>query len=192
MILLRVWFRPPKRSKLISMPRWHGEPPFVASLLQKDYTTHMSWRELITGIHESQSQQAGIARKPEFRCAASAATIADAENILNAVLPISLRSLLLESDGVMEMMAIDDGDWFESIWLLWNTEELVEQNCFYRAASKKGRTSATSVVFFAAAGTDGILFGFPVEKRACASRIVVWHPIADELNEVAPTLEDFL
>jgi len=154
----------------------------------------MSWRELITGIYESQPQQPKIAGKPEFYPAASAASIADAEAALNVALPQSLRSLLLETNGVMDMMAIDGGDWFDSMKLFWNIEEIVEQNRYFRLASEEGtyKRDFNSLVFFAGAGTDGILFAFPAEDGTCAPRVAVWHPIMDELDDLAPSLEDFL
>jgi hypothetical protein len=155
----------------------------------------MNWRELINGIYESRpQQQPGIARKPEFNLGASAASIADAEVALNSAMPASLRSLLIDSNGVTDMMAIDGGDWFESMWLMWKIEEVVEQNRFYRAANEEGtyERDFSDLVFFAGAGTDGILFAFPVVNAVCESRIVVWHPIMDELNDLAPSLEVFL
>jgi cell wall assembly regulator SMI1 len=154
----------------------------------------MSWRELITGIYEGRPQQPGIAGRPKFYPAASAANVADAEAALNVALPASIRSLLLETNGVMDMMAIDGGEWFESMWLLWTIEEVVEQNRFYRAAVEEGTYDRhlRSLVFFAGAGTDGILFAFPVEDGVCAPRVLVWHPIMDELDVLAPSLEGFL
>lgn len=154
----------------------------------------MNWRELITGIYDGRPRQPGIAGRAEFYSAASAARIADAEAALDAVLPDSLRSLLLETDGVMDMMAIDGGDWFESMWLLWTVEEIERRNRAHRAASAAGprRRDFGDVVFFAGAGTDGILFAFPVTGRVCSPRVVVWHPIRDELSDLAPSLEDFL
>jgi hypothetical protein len=86
----------------------------------------MSWRELITGIYESRPSQPDSAEKPEFYPAASAVNVADAEAILNTALPASLRSLLLETNGVKEMMAvdgIDGGEWFVSGSLLWTIED---------------------------------------------------------------------
>ena len=74
-------------------------------------------------------------------------------------------------------------------------QEIVEQNDFYRRATDDGtyERDFRQLAFFAGAGSDGILFGFPVSKDgACASRVVVWHPIMDELDELAPSLEDFL
>lgn len=155
----------------------------------------MNWRELITGIYETRAQQPGIAAKPQFYPPASVADIADAEACLNARFPASIRSLLLETNGVLDMMAIDGGEWFDSMWLLWTIAELVEQNLFYRAATERGTYDQDfhQLVFFAGAGTDGILFAFPLmEDRACAPGVVVWHPIMDELDELAPSLEDFL
>lgn len=94
----------------------------------------------------------------------------------------------------MDMLAIDEGDWFESMWLLWNIDEIVEQNLYRRAATEERsfERDFTSLVFFASAGTDGILFAFPVEDGFCAPRVMVWHPIIDELEEIAPSLEGFL
>ncbi len=154
----------------------------------------MNWRKLITGIYESRHQQPGIAGKPEFHPGTSAASIADAEAALNSAMPASLRSLLLETNGVMDMMAIDGGDWFESMWLLWKIEEVVEQNRFFRTAHEEGKYERdfSHLVFFAGARTDGILFAFPVVDGVCDSRVVVWHPIMDELDDLAPSLEEFL
>lgn len=155
----------------------------------------MHWRELITGIYAARKQQPGIAGKPSFYSADSAGDVSDAELRLKATFPDSLRSLLRETNGVMDMMAVDGGDWFDSMWLLWTVAEIVEQNLFYRTAHDDGKYDRDfrRVVFFAGAGADGILFGFPVmQDGACAARVVVWHPIEDELDECAPSLESFL
>jgi cell wall assembly regulator SMI1 len=154
----------------------------------------MGWLELIMSMYKRRPQLPGIAGKPRFYPGASAANIADAEAALKAALPASIRSLLLETNGVMDMMAIDGGEWFESMWLLWNIEEVIEQNRFHRAATEQGtyERDFRSLVFFAGAGTDGILFAFPVENGICAARVMVWHPVMDELDELAPSLEGFL
>jgi hypothetical protein len=155
----------------------------------------MQWREFITDLYRVVPRQPGIASKPEFYPGASAEEIVDAEVRLNARLPLSLRSLLLESNGIMDLMAIDGGEWFDNMWLLWTVSEMVHQNLAYRAETRK-RTYGRAfhkVVLFAGAGSDGILFGFPVmEDGACAPRVVVWHPIEDDLEGLASALEDFL
>jgi hypothetical protein len=155
----------------------------------------MSWHELITGIYKSRPPQPGSTQKPEFCPAASAAAVADAEAILDTSLPASLRSLLLETNGVKEMMAIDGvegGEWFVSGSLLWPIEEIVEWNRAYRTDPGPYECEFRSLAFFAGAGVDGILFAFLVEDGVCSPRVMVWHPIMDELDEVAPSLEDLL
>jgi SMI1/KNR4 family protein SUKH-1 len=155
----------------------------------------MNWREEITGIYENRTQQPGIAGKPQFYPPASAGDIVHAEVRLNAMFPASIRALLLETNGVMDMLAIDGGEWFDSMWLLWTVTEILEQNLFYRAATEAGRyhRDFRPLIFFAGAGCDGILFGFPVmDDGVCAPRVMVWHPIMDELDEIAPSLEYFL
>lgn len=95
----------------------------------------------------------------------------------------------------MGMMAIDSGEWFEEHWLIWTLAELVEQNLWYRGESAREtyERDFSRVVFFADAGSDGILFGFPVtEDQLCAPNIVVWDPIEDELQDIASSLEDFI
>lgn len=174
--------------------------PFIAGKLpwalsgKSHRISLMTWRELITDIYVGRSQQPGIAAKPEFYAAAPAATILEAESTLHAALPGSLRTLLLETNGVMDLMAIDGGDWFESMWLLWKIEEVIEQNAYYRAASKMGTCERdfSGLVFFADAGTDGVLFAFPVVEGVCDSRVVVWRPIMDVLDDLAPSLQEFL
>lgn len=155
----------------------------------------MSWRELMTGIYQDRAQQPGIAGRPDFRPAAAAADIDSAETRLNARFPASLRSLLMETDGVMDMMSIDGGEWFESMWLLWEVEGIVERNEFYRRASDEGRYERDfrRWAFFAEAGSDGILFGFPVsENGICASGVVAWIPIPNEVRELVPSLKEFI
>src|SRR5438552_3310696 len=98
----------------------------------------MSWRELISGIYAGVKGAPNIASKPAFYPAASPQDIADLEVQLEAKIPPSLRSLLLESNGVMQMLAIYDGQWFEDMWLLWTVREIIEQNRPFRAARAKG------------------------------------------------------
>jgi len=155
----------------------------------------MNWRELITGVYVTRAARPGIVGKPKFYAAASAGRIADAEERLNARLPASLRSVLLETDGVTDVMAVDGGEWFDAMWLLWPVEQLVDRNLSYRAATEHGTRACDfrQLVVFADAGCDGILFAFPVTgDGVCVPRVVVWHPIRDELGDLAPSLEDFL
>lgn len=164
-------------------------------LLIRHRAERMNWCELITGIYNTRELPPGIARKLLLNPPVSPGEFAAAEARLNARFPASIRSLLLESNGVMDMMAIDGGEWFESLCLVWTVAELVEQNQFYRHATEEGTYDRDfrQLVFFAGAGTDGILFAFPVmQDRVCSPRVVAWHPITDELDELAPSFEEFL
>lgn len=155
----------------------------------------MSWRALITEWYAARADRSDTGSKPEFYPAASADEIAEAEKRLNTRLPESIRSLLLETNGVMDMMAIDGGEWFESMWLLWTVAEIVEQNEYYRSRNNHGTYDRDfrELVFFAHAGCDSISFAFPaVERGGCAPTVSVWRPIEDELEELAPSLETFL
>lgn len=127
----------------------------------------MDWHKFITDIFAVVPEQPGIAKRPKFYSGVSAREIADAEVSLNTKFPVSLRSLLLESNGIMDMMAIDGGEWFDEHWLVWTLERVVEQNLWFR--SKVGKECYPrdfhKVVFFADAGSDGILFGFSRNRR---------------------------
>ena len=154
----------------------------------------MNWREFVTDAYRAGPPQPRIAKKPEFYPGASTQQLSDAELRLGATFPVSLRLLLLESNGVMDMMAIDGGDWFNDKWLLWPVAEIVDQNLWYRSeGTDTYERDFCKLVFFADAGSDGILFGFPVTPDSvCEHSIVVWHPIEDELADIAPSLEEFL
>lgn len=154
----------------------------------------MDWRGFIRVAYEAYPRRDGITVRPTYFPRVSATDITDAESQLEAVLPISLRSVLQETNGVIEMMAIDGGAWFESGWLLWSVEESVEANLRYRAKSAEAAFDRDfrQVLFFANAGTDGILFGFPVSDRVCATSVVVWFPIDDEIVAFAPSLDEFI
>jgi hypothetical protein len=153
----------------------------------------MNWRQLIADLYEARPQQPGMACKPKFCRPASPQDIADAEARLNAKFPVSLRSLLLDTDGAMEMIKFDGGKWHNSMRFPWKVAEIVDQNLFYRTKTETYHRDFRKLVFFSDAGVDGILFGFSVMKgRVCAPGVVVWHPIEDELKKLAPSLEDFL
>ncbi len=151
----------------------------------------MDWRRTILQFYAERSADD---TSVDFRPGASAAEIAAVEQRLNVRLPASLRAVLQETNGVMEQMKI--GDRVEDIqWLLWPLNEIVSWNEDNRknASGPDSEGEAHDVLFFADAGADGIQFGFPIaENRKYGPRVVVWHPIDDELTEVAPSLEEFL
>lgn len=155
----------------------------------------MYWRDLITDIYTNLAPHSSWEKRPEFFPSTSEVQLVRAEECVHGKLPMSFRSLLLETDGVMDMMLLDGGDWFASGWLLYSVEQMIKRNQFCRRTfnDESNQCDISQLVFFADAGCDGIMFGFPVLKGGeCDSRVVVWHPLRDTVTELAPTLREFL
>lgn len=174
----------------------------------------MSWRDFFSGLDRVRTRIPGVESKLVSFPGASLEDLAHLEARLEARLPSSLRSLLLETNGVMGMIAIDGGEWMEDQWLIWPVADLIDQNVScrtggdphlrYRTEEERFRREHDlshraagrplfDLVFFASAGCDGILFGFPVTReRNCEGNVLVWDPIEDELTEVAGSVEELL
>jgi hypothetical protein len=148
----------------------------------------MNWLEFIANVYGARQHEPGTATKPRFEPPASILDVDELETRLHVSLHSDLRALLLESNGVMEMLAIDGGEWFDNMWVVWPTSEIVAKNESFR----KGNVTHDDLLFFASAGTDGILFANPVEKHTAQSSVVAWFPIEDELRLVAPSLREFM
>jgi len=154
-----------------------------------------SWREIIEGAYSARPESEGFSSKPRFSPPASAEDIAAAERRLGRKFPPSLTALLMEADGVMNMMSVGGGDYFEEFWLVWPTERLVEESLEDRSESvgTPQDDDPSEVVFFAGAGVDGILFGFPpADGDTCDTKVVVWHPLGGTVSDLADSLEDYL
>lgn len=157
----------------------------------------MSWRELITEIYEYRTPNSRFASKPVFHAGVGSQAVAEGEARLNVMFPDSLRSLLQETDGVLELMATGGSEWFPNMWVLWRLSDILDRNgdsrlhCWY-----SGNTAGPDyrqLLLFADAGCDGISFGFPVlNDRVCSPRVVAWYPMGDELVETAPSLKTFI
>lgn len=155
----------------------------------------MHWHEFITGAYKRQKHGPGIASKPVFHPPALVQDVADLEAQLNVRLSASLRSLLLETNGVMDMLAIDGGDWFENMWLLWPISEIINANLLPQTGGARSThdSNLDDLLFFAGAGCDGILFGHPItDGRMAAPEVRVWYPLRDEAPVVAPSLKEFI
>ena len=155
----------------------------------------MNWREFISGILENRRDDPQFKRKPTFFSPASIEGISDLEANLNTRMPPSLQSLLLETNGIMEMLSIDGGEWFDDLWVIWQIDEIIRTNLFFRGERKKGvhEREFEQLLFFAGAGCDGILFAHPInQNREADPDVVIWHPIEDELTDAAPDLQTFL
>jgi hypothetical protein len=83
--------------------------------------------------------------------------------------------------------------------LIWPSSEVGAENQYLRREQPKGGSAqrycdrAGDFLFFASAGSDGILFGHPVNSdKIVMPNVVAWFPIEDELTDVAPNLREFI
>ena len=155
----------------------HGEEPA------------MSWRATIDSIPPIEGD--GYRVRSECQAPASIEDIEAAETSLNCCFPESLRSLLLETDGVLSRMSVRNGEWFKENWFVWPVAEIVEQNQWLREHNPDRHLDR--FIFFSSPGTDGNMFGFPaaVSPTTDAS---VFEWFADETEDafVPDGLQRFL
>jgi hypothetical protein len=103
------------------------------------------------------------------------------------VLPAELKALLLEANGIMELIEIR-GTWIANMWLMWKVEEVLARNHELRQERDEGRFPSGSLAF-ADAGVDGVLFAFDLESR---SDVFAWHPMGFERQPLTFSLQEFL
>lgn len=155
--------------------------------------TDMKWRELIAGLYEGQRQE-GFALKPTFYPPNSDSELRLAEERLNVELPKQHRSLLLQTNGVMEMMSVDGGDWFDAGWLLWPLDKIIEENLRIRSddSVREMCMPLNCFLFFADAG-NGDLFAYSiVSGEIRSSDVFAWAHEDDTRSNVAPSLAQFI
>ncbi len=129
------------------------------------------WQELIRKIDETLIF--------DFHPPAESSTLTSAEQALQMTFPDDLRSFLTEMNGVYCPTLYLD--------VVWSTVEIVRLNLLMR----QGEESLASLLFFADAGTDGVLFGFSMPEEADPP-VVAWYPYENVHKVVASSLEDFL
>jgi hypothetical protein len=154
----------------------------------------IKWCELITHVYETQPQESGIANKPAFYPAASLVDIAVAENQLAVKLPMRHRSLLLETNGVMDMLSIDGGEWFKSGWFLWPLDKILEENLEIRSDDnmRERYMPLDCFLFFADAG-NGDLFAYSVVSGEIRyGDVFAWRHENDSRPNIAPSLVQFI
>jgi hypothetical protein len=124
----------------------------------------------------------------EFRPPASSADLETAEKALGISLPPSLRGLFIETNGVYSPSIYLD--------IVWNVGELIRRNQSMREDENLAASYMTfeSLLFFADAGVDGILFAFPISATRIVQEqnIIAWYPIEDSRPVLAYGLQDYL
>lgn len=153
------------------------------------------WREIIQRAYRSRLNAAGTSSKPEFYSPCAAGQIDEAEALLEVSLPAELRSLLLESDGVMDLLSVDGQKFFGNLWLIWPIEMMRRENLRAHEviAQDSAEQGSKNLLFFASAGTDGILFGCLVSPQALPKcSVVAWYPMEDRVVPLAGSLAEFV
>ncbi|MBA3870752.1 MAG: SMI1/KNR4 family protein [Anaerolineae bacterium] len=141
----------------------------------------MEWHEFLTGITPNL----------RFLPPVDMEALERAEARLNITLPIDLRSLLQESNGLYETSV--------EVWplkVIWSIEEIESENLAIRSDPTRANIymSFESLLFFAGAGVDGIMFAYPITAtgHVVDQRIIVWYPIEDSRPVLAFSLKDYL
>ena len=105
---------------------------------------------------------------------------------LNVTLNDSLKSFLLETDGLY--------DYRQFLWMVWNVRDLSAYNHEMRknkAFADKGYRFE-DLFFVANSGTNGRLFGFRIVNNKLQEDIMAWYPETNERIKVADKLKDYL
>jgi hypothetical protein len=142
----------------------------------------MSWRAIVDAAYARRERA-----RPRYEPPVTHELVSEAEHRLGCALPEELKSLLLEANGIMELIDIH-GTWIENMWLMWSVEELLERNRELRRVGSDG-SFPSGALAFADAGVDGILFAFDMEGNF---DVFAWHPIGAQRQEMAASLGDFL
>ncbi len=153
------------------------------------------WRETIERTYSSRANAAGTGSHPVFSPPASILDVEAAEKHLTTRFPETLKSILSESDGVMDQLSVDGGPYFDNMWLLWPVRQIVDENLEFRKHIRETSSNhdGHNLVFIASAGVDGILFGFEsTDKLSEDCPIVSWHPVGKRICRVADSVADFL
>lgn len=123
--------------------------------------------------------------KVELHQPALRAAIADADAKLGVLLPASLRSLLLESDGV--------NDTYGSSFI-WSVQEIIDRNIEFRTYPDFAELYMpfNHLLFFGDAG-NGDQFSFPILANEIRNHdVFAWNHETDSRSWVAPQLEIFV
>jgi hypothetical protein len=148
----------------------------------------VEWRTLIENAYRCRDSQTSYRSRPEFCRAATLAELEDAERTLNITLPTALRSLYLETGGVMDMMSVEGGEWFLNLWTVWPVDELVSHNLRLRSEA-----IPSGLLSFATAGVDGIYICFTqTGDLPFGSGVSAWNSFEKRVFDLAPSFADFI
>lgn len=120
-----------------------------------------SWKQFLEDVYSTRINANGTTTRPRFQLGADDQEIKSAEEMHQCKFPDDLKALLKETNGVMEELAIDSSPFIENLWIVWSIDQTIMGNNKFREllGDEKFIALAETVIFFAGAGADGILFG---------------------------------
>lgn len=147
------------------------------------------WQELIQDLTSDIQPIHGLEPGPDFFPGATSDQLNKVEQETGIHLPVSLRGLLKESNGVLVVFGQH---------LIWNTDEFVTYNKPPWVLLRAGLDwhdfpDKQRLLFFGDAGVDGIRFGFPViSENHVSEEVFAWYPIGDEQVHKASSLQNYI
>lgn len=157
---------------------------------QIDLETALDWKAKTVDAYKVSARDAPPSR-PAFCDGASPIAIARMEETLSCRLPMSLRSLLSQTDGVKEELEIENNHWLFASIVIYSVDEMIDTNLFMRREYRD--RNVDRYCFFSTAGTDGIQFGMPpkLADQEDAS-VFAWYPDGTPDKHMADGLLPFL
>ena len=152
-------------------------------LLLGPLATH--WRLTIQDAYATENHAGRVWTTPRFAPGVSPSACAAVEAQLGVSLPADLRRLLLESDGITELLQIGEQP-VESGWLVWPLARIAFENLRMREAFG----TRSTLLVFASAGADGVVFAYDVSAETLA--IVACEPQEEVTKRLADSLLGFL
>ena len=130
------------------------------------------WRELISRLEP----------QPTFFQPVSTVAIAAVEQTLKTVFPEDLKSLLLETDGVLESYGLG---------VVWPLEKILQRNLALRRRERFRLPAPDTHLYFADSGI-GDYFLFDRSHPASGSPVLVWNHEDDTTRHVASSFRAYL
>lgn len=145
------------------------------------------WRELIQTLAQDSENTY------EFAPAATYFQLERIEQLFNVKLPATLRQLLLETNGVRQVMFYND----ERVpvgQIIWDTESVQRQNRKMRTdpAYQDFYLSFDTLFFFGSPNTDSVRFALSIHETQVTEIIVAWYATDDRRVQVATSLQTFI
>ena len=145
------------------------------------------WREFI------QTLAADTEYEYEFAPPATYFQLERLEQVFKASLPDALRKLLLETNGVRQIMHYKE----ERVpigQVLWDTESIQRHNRKMRTnnAYRDFYLPFDDLLFFASPGADKLRFALRIDADCVTETVIAWLPTNDTRTEQATSLRDFI